>query len=228
MMKKILHLTALLLASGTIACAQTIVGQVNLNFYFGVLSDGAGTVVPDGSFLQIIASTDGSSLAAPTAADFLGGDNNAVVLWQGAFDSTTTGQAGLAAISLTGLNIYADGTAGNYVTAGDPVFVRWFPELTPTDSTPGATVYGQYGYDAIDGTTLDSTWVLPAAGGVGADYFFLTVSAGGTLPDSAGEAAINVATAVPEASTTAALLGAAALLLCCVVRANRARCVCRS
>ena len=98
------------------------------------------------------------------------------------------------------------------MTAGDSLFVRWFPDLTPLDTAPGVAAYGQYGYSNVSGSALDVTWVVPSAGST-TSYSFFTQSAGGSLPDSLGQAAYTTASAVPEPSAAAALFGLAALML---------------
>jgi len=194
--------------------AQTLIGQATLNFYFGVLTDNNGTAIPDGSIVQILASYNGPAIGAATPIDFLGGDTGAVVLWQGGLDSSTSGLAGAASLTLQE-NLYAE--AGN-LTTGSTLYLRWYPSLAGTVTSPGVTLYGQYGYATTSGTALDSSWVV---GGVGSatDYFFLTTSAGGSLADSAGAAVTS--TAVPEPATTAALLGGVGLIFGWFIRRKR-------
>lgn len=220
-MKKYLLLASLMAIGLLPVSAQTIVGQVNLNLTLGILSDGSGTPVADGSLLQVIALTNGSTGALPSTSDFLGGSASAQVLWQGAFDSTGTGVAGAMQLSLGNVSIYQDGTVGNYLTAGDPVIVRWYPSLTTSDTTPGTTGFGQAGYSAVDGTILDTAWVLPAANSSTGtpDLLFLTMSAGGSVPDTAGQAVST--TAVPEPATTATALGGIGLLFGWFIRRKR-------
>lgn len=212
-MKKIL-LPLLLLACVVRLPAQTLLGQVTLNFYLGVLSDSSGTPIADGSMLQIIASDSGTSLAPATSTDFLGGDTGATILWEGGFDSSTSGLAGAASLTLQ-IPIYA---GANEVTTGSTLFVRWYPDVAGSSATPGATAYGQYGYASATGTVLDTSWVVPSAG-ASTDYFLLTTSVGGTLDDTVGQAT-NV-TAVPEPATTATILGGLGLALGWYLRRKR-------
>lgn len=208
-MKRITLLLLCLLTGLGTARAQTVAGTVTLTFDLGLLTDAQGGLLSDGSLVQILANYDGTTLAAPTAGDFLGGDTSAAVLWQGAFDSSTTGIDGAMTVFLSNLTLYADGTTGNYLTAGATLFVRWYPALTAADSAPGVTTFGQYGYSMLSGATLDATWVVPSAGSA-VSYALLTLSVGGSLDESAGQA-VYTTSAIPEPSTAAALCGLAGL-----------------
>jgi len=218
--KKLLLVSLLGLAGLVRLPAQTVVGTDNLTFLLGIMSDSQGVPVTDGSLLQIVASYHGSAIAAATPTDFLGGDTGATVLWQGVVDSNTAGGLTGASIVSFNIDVYADGTTGNYLTSDATLYARWYPSLTTSDSVPGATSYGQYGYSSVGGTLLDSTWVLPAAG-LTAQYSFVTVGAdsGSSIPDSAGVA--SNATAVPEPATTAAMLGGLGLTFGWFIRRKR-------
>ena len=183
--------------------AQTVIGTSNLTFVLGIMADNSGAPLADGSLLQILAGYQGTSIAAPTPGDFLGGDTGATVLWQGSVDSITAGGVAGGTIVSFDVNIYANGTA-NQVTAGTTLFARWYPSLSTASSTPGSTTYGQYGYASASGALLDSSWVVPTIGQT-IQYNFVTTSGGGTLDDTLGKAS-NV-TAVPEPATTATILG---------------------
>lgn len=219
-MKKLLLLLALLAPTGAGALrAQTVAGTVQLTFDLGLLTDAGGNILADGSLIQIIANYDGTSLAAPTSADFLGGDTSSVILWQGGLDSSTTGLAGTTTIQLSDLAVYSNDTTGSYLSAGDSLIVRWFPSLTSSDSTPGVTSFGQYGYSAVSGATLDTSWVVPSASSA-VDYQLLTTDVGGSLASSVGQAT-STTSAVPEPAATAGLMALAALAIGAVVRRRR-------
>ena len=217
-MKKLILVSLLSLAALVRLPAQTVVGQTNLTFVLGILADNNGTPVADGGLLQILASYHGTSLSAATPTDFLGGDTGETVIWQGAVDSTTADNTPGASILNFNVNLYADGTPGNYLTAGSTLFVRWYPTLSAASVSPGTTLYGQYGYSAADGTVLDSTWVLQSIG-TNPQYLFVTVGGGGTIADTAGQATLS--TAVPEPATTAALLGGVGLIFGWFIRRKR-------
>lgn len=221
-MKKLLLLLALFSTAGAVALrAQTVAGTVQLTFDLGLLTDSGGNALADGSLIQIIASYDNTTLASPTSTDFLGGDSSSVILWQGGLDSSVTGIPGTTTVQLSDLTIYANGTPGHYLTAGDSLFVRWYPALTTASSTPGVTSFGQYGYSAVSGATLDTTWVIPAAPAA-VDFQLLTTDVGGLLATSAGKAA-NTTSAVPEPATTAGLMALAAFAVGAVIRRRSLR-----
>ena len=182
-MKKYLSL-GLFLALGAWMNAQTI----TIDFTVGVLTNSTGSAaVADGSLFQVIASND-SVFTAPTTDSFIGGDD--VIAWSGAFDSSTIGLAGAMSVVLSNIS------ASTY--SGDRLLVRWFPTLNSSALSPGVASYGEYGFPN------DASWFAPAAGGT-QSYSMVTVSAGGALSDTLGQAVY--ATAVPEPSTYALIAG---------------------
>jgi hypothetical protein len=207
-MKK--RILSLVLAVGALctmsARAQLVVptGTVELNFTLGQLSTLSGTPVADGSLIQFLAAGSSSFFGPPVTTDFLGQTPGPFILWQGSFDSTTTGIPGAMVLSLTE-NLYAAGTMGSYLKAGDALMVRWYPQLSGSSipSAPGLISYGQY-------TAFD--WIVPPAGAVG-DYSLITVGLGGDVSDASGLASLVVGTPVPEASTFAYVLGGGILVL---------------
>lgn len=181
-MKKIFLI--LLFLGGTFASSQA--QTITMDFTVGILADSLGTPIADGKLIQIIASPD-ATFTAPTTTNFLGGDD--ILLWSGAFDSSTSGVTGAMIINLS------DVSASN---AGYHLAVRWFPSLSSGAATPGNTNYGQYGY--LD----DSSWIAPAAGS-SLSYFFKTISyESGPNANSTGYAT-NI-TAVPEPSSYAIIM----------------------
>lgn len=161
--------------------ASAALAQVTLDIAFGVLSDVNGNVLPNGTLVQIIASTD-TIFTDPTETSFVGESANDSIIFSGALNSATTGISGAAVVSLANINY-----ANQYIT------LRWFPGLSSGAVAPGATTYGQYGY------ADNSSWVAPSAGGTSA-LGFLTVGAGGSLLDTSGRAVLSIA-AIPEPST---------------------------
>lgn len=166
---------------------------ISLDFTVGVLANSDGSLVlSDGALLQIIASPD-TTFATPTTASFLGDNSNDVLLWQGSFDSNTSGTAGVMILSLPSIDLSTTPVAGDYLA------VRWFPSLSGSTipSSPGSTSYGQFDY------SNDNTWIVVSSGYF--NYHFLTQSSGfGSSPDSLGYAS-NI-TAVPEPSSYAAIV----------------------
>lgn len=170
---------------------------VTLNIQSGIMSNSVGTVVPDGSLFQVIASPD-ATFAAPTAGSFTGGSND-IVIFSYAVNSVASGASGYV-LTAPVINL------STYAIAGDFLELRWFPTLTTGSASPGgSTFYGQYGY-AEQST---SAWIAPASGQT-LSYAFLTTSAGGTLADTVGQAMSQTAP-IPEPSTYAAIFGVAAL-----------------
>ena len=167
------------------------------------------TLVPDGALIQLVASTTDTTFTAPTAASFTGNSSDDVVLASFSLDSSTYGPGSfIKALPVT--------LSGN-LTTGDQLILRWFPTLTTLSSSPGAgTIFGQYRTDAtLDGS--EGAWVLPADG-TPYSLVFQTISAGGSVANSAGAA--SLVTAVPEPSSYG-LLGAAALAGVVVRRRRR-------
>lgn len=188
---------------------------VHIDFALGVLSDSLGTPIPNGSLIQIIAAPTTSTFANPTTTDFLGGSSDEYVVYSGSFDSTTTGTPG-AEIFGTDINL------ATFPVAGDALIVRWYPSLTTSNTTPGLTTYGQFGYPN-NPSSLDSsnTWVTPSGGG-SVSFSFLTTSAGGPYADSMGKAS-NTVSAVPEPSSYMVIIGICSALIGLRFRRSAAR-----
>lgn len=220
-MKNTLLMFLLSLAGLGLAHAQTPSGTASLEFDLGLLSDASGAAIPDGSLIQIYATHNGAPLPLPNATDFLGGSTAATLIFQGGFDSSTSGIPGGASIFLSDVPVYSGGTPGNLLDTGDALYVRWYPSLTTANTAPGATTFGQYGFSTVTGTMQDNTWTAPAAIAA-TDYPFLTFSFGGALDDAVGRA-VNLTVAVPEPTTTAALAGLVALGLAGYRRSRAAR-----
>lgn len=194
MIKKLLLVGSVL----GIAISQVRAASATLNFTLGILSDSTGTAIPDGSLLQVIAAPTSSTFANPTTTSFLGGSSDEYLLFSGSFNSSSIGISGATQQPVTiDLNTTP---VGNYA-----ILVRWYPSLTTSNSAPGSTTYGQFGYPE------DSTWFIPSGGGT-VGYSFLTTSAGGSYPDSMGQAS-NTITPVPEPSSYALIIGFCTVLI---------------
>jgi hypothetical protein len=167
--------------------------QTTLTLTLGILTDINSNPVADGSLLQIIASPDGT-FSTPTTDSFLGFGSNNILLWSGGFSSVNTGIAGSTQQDVT-INL-TQNPVTNYAFV-----VRWYPSLTTSDTTPGATLYGEFGHPT------DASWVI-GANGASTPYSFLTQSADSSspYPDSFGQAS-NTVSAVPEPSSYAILIG---------------------
>jgi len=230
-MKSSLLGLALLAAVPLVAHAQ--IGYADLTFNFGILADQSGTPIPDGSLVQIIALTSGTTFSAPTTTSFTGGNANEQILFSGAMDSAdTTGIPG--AMVLGGLPSYPQlveipifATSG-LLQQGDPLLLQWFPTLTSSSASPGVTSFGQYGF------AEDPTWVIPTlpttdgfvtSNGEG-NYNFFTDSLSALVgppdsgPDSLGFASQQTSSGAPFSSAPepasygiAAAIGLAAFTL---------------
>ncbi len=193
-MKKTLLLSTFAAAAFLTASAQA---TLTLNLTAGILYQSNGTTpVPDGTLLQIIASTTDNSFTAPSASSFVGGSSDDTVVASYALNHNTVGSAGgdFHSIVLT--------LSGNW-TAGDQLLLRWWPTLTTSSSSPGAnTTYGQFRTDAVENGST-TAWVTPADGQT-VNLNFLDTAAGGTEPNGNGQGSTNGAaslTVVPEPST---------------------------
>ncbi len=175
--------------------------SVTLSSTFGILYGDSSATDPlaDGSLIQLIASTSGSSFSSPTAASFVSGDDQIVSSFS--FDSSTTGFPGAMLDT-----IIFDLTGG--LATGNPLLLRWFPTLTTSSIAPGAgTLYGEFRTDEFIDDSI--AWFIPADSST-SNLNLLTGAVGGSLPESAGAA--SFVTAVPEPSTTAAIFAGFALL----------------
>ena len=204
-MKKILVLCCAL--AGTLPQSHAQTSTVDFNL--GILSNASGDPLQDGSLLLIVGSSD-NTFAMPTPSSFTGGSLTDTILWQGGFDSSTTGVPGL--MTFTHLQPINDS-----VTAGTKLEVFWFPTLSADAASPGASgvPFGHFGFSFVSG----SSWSLPAAGN-SITLSFLTESAGGDFFDSDGRANFTVS-AVPEPSAYAGLAGLSILGLALWSRRNR-------
>lgn len=184
-------IAALVLITAFAAQAQT----VTLDFTVGQLTQSDGTTpIADGSLIQILAAPTTGDFSIPTPTEFISGSE--IMLWSGAFDSSTLGTAGAMAIAPAPIPT-------STLPAGYSLLVQWFPTLLSTATTPGyGTWFGQFS------TANDVTWVSPAAG-ASETFTFLTVAVGGANANSLGSA--MQMTAVPEPSTYALLAGIACL-----------------
>lgn len=198
-MKKLTFLLSAALAATSINAHASVA----LNLFGGTLSDSFGNAIGDGGLIVLVASTTDSIFSGPaptsslTAGSFFSGDDVILATFDTSF--LNTGLAGGYA-SMSNLNY-----SGN-LTSGDLLQLYWFPTLTLSSTTVGEGIsYGAYRTDSI-ASGSDISWVLPSDGQT-ATLNFLTVSAGGSISDSLGQATL---TTVPEPATTVALLGGVA------------------
>jgi hypothetical protein len=190
-MKKSLLILALSLASAYALEAAAVV-----NLYAGQLRNAGGTPMANGGLLQVIARTNGTTaFTAPTATSFVGGSGDDLVAFSYAMNSVTTGFSGQSLQPVT-LSL------GGSFDTGDPLLLRWWPTLTISSPEPGlGTPYGEYRNGSVVDFS-DIAWIAPSDPS-SFTLNFLTIAAGGSQPDSAGNASLAVA---PEPTTTALMI----------------------
>jgi hypothetical protein len=188
-----LQLRRLFLFFSLASFCATLNASVTIDLSAGQLLTAAGAPLPDGSLIQLLAVTTGTTFAAPSDTSFTGGSADDLVLASFALNSATTGTPGDFdnAIQLT---------LSGGLSVGDALLLRWFPTLTTASATPGSgTSYGQFRTDAVvDGSNI--AWVTPGDGSTDS-LNFTTSSQGGSQPNSAGEATQTTpgSTPVPSA-----------------------------
>jgi hypothetical protein len=151
----------------------------------------------------LVASTTDLAFGDPTPGAFVSGDD--VVLQRWNLDSSL----GDGAFQKT-LNFALTDFAN--LTPNDPLRLYWFPTLDSSSAPQAGTPYGYRN----DGAQLDggAAWQVPADGALAA-LNFLTTTAGGSNPDSAG---VANSTIVPEPSN---LITVFLVLGLCALRATR-------
>jgi hypothetical protein len=176
----------------------------------------------NGYLLQVIADTS-STPGAPTASSFTGTDSNEVVVTSTAMNYVAS--PGDAAINVS----FTLGTTGTPTGTGSYLFLRWYPTLTSSATSPGnGTSYGQFSSlsDEYPSNTSSIDWQIPAFGNY--DMYFLTQSqdslgpgtANNPPPNSAGVANLVVG-AVPEPASISLIAGAIGLGAIAVRRRRR-------
>jgi hypothetical protein len=199
-MKKLL-LTALTLVACSASSFATI--TINLGGAYIYLADGV-TRAPEGSLVQLIASTNDNIFTAPSPTSFTGGSSDDVILASFAVNLEP-------GAFLENIVFSLGGTLG----AGDQLLLRWYPQLTTSASAPGGgSQYGEFRTDLVENSST-TNWLVPADGQTH-DLNFQTMSFGGSRPDVEGAANFVV---VPEPSTYALM----AVGLGAVVVAGRRR-----
>src|SRR4051794_18067021 len=190
-MKKLLFLGLFFVSA---LCARA---DFAINLGAGMLYLPNGTTPqPTGTLVQLLASTTDNVFTLPTPGSFTGGSADDVVL-----ASFTVGSPGVVAQPIT-INF----ASFPNLTVGDFLLLRWYPTLPVGTASPAAgTPFGQFRVDIIENFSTIS-WQVPADGSIN-DLNFLTMSLGGTRPESDGRASL-VVTAVPEPSSVA-LVGVA-------------------
>jgi MYXO-CTERM domain-containing protein len=187
-----------------LVCVRSHATTVTLNLEAAQLLTSGSITIPNGCLIQLLGDTS-TTFGAPTSSSFTGTDPNEVVLASFAMDSSTVGVAGdfkePIILTLTGTGFPPD--------AESDLLLRWYPTLTTSSSTPGSgTSYGQFRTDSIENGS-NIAWVLPASGTKALN--FVTISQGGTEPNSAGVANLIIG-AIPEPSTVSFAFAALALL----------------
>lgn len=181
---------------------------INLGASMLYMADGT-TPAPVGTLVQLLASTTDNLFSPVIAGSFTGGSGDDVVLASFAINSGP----GTVAQPIT-INFAAFAN----LTVGDFLLLRWYPTLLAgTASPPAGAPYGQFRIDIIENFSTIA-WVVPADGSINT-LNFLTMSAGGTEPESAGRAAF-VVSAIPEPGTVA-LLGFSAVGLAAYARRRK-------
>lgn len=225
-MKSFRFLLGLLVASCAVgtASAQTPLGSVSLSVSLGILLDNLGDPIADGSYLQLVATTSGTTdFGTPSPTDFLGGESDNFVLWSGAFDSSTTGLGGGMLLFLSNLDLFAPSAGAGFLAEGSALRVRWFPQLpaAPAPTVPGTTPFGEFGFGAGD-----DNWIIPTgAAGTLVELNLITtdVDPSGIDPSFATAALTTQPgglTPVPEPSTYG-LMAAGALAAFVIWRKRR-------
>jgi hypothetical protein len=201
-MKKLL-LTGLALLGLCASSFATI--TINLGGGYIYFADGL-TRAPVGSLVQLLVSRTDNIFSAPSPTSFTGDSSDDLVLASFAVNQEP-------GVFLQDIVFSLSGTLGT----GDHLLLRWFPTLTTSSSEPGAgTQYGEFRSDFIENNST-TNWTVPADGQTH-DLNFITMSLGGSRPDSEGAANLAV---IPE-PTTYALLATGLGALALVRRRNKA------
>lgn len=183
------------------------VASVTVNITAGALTDLNETPL-DTAYFQLIATTDPDGVfSLPTTSGFagagemiLGGQRVASVADGGIFQLTFNFEL------------------GSGIQAGQSFLLRWWPDLTDSETFPYAGAnYGQFTVSG-SGEGSVAAWEIPSDGSV-IDLEFLTESIGGSQPNAAGQASFAV---IPEPSTYAlGVLGALGAAVALRRRRNR-------
>lgn len=176
-------------------------GAIAVNFSGVAFLDSLGNTVPDGTLVQIIASTADAVFSDPTPISFVSNDDRIIASFS--VDAGTSGVAGgtVAALIIPDYSTFAG------FTLGDSLMLRWFPSLTIGATQPGITSYGSYRTDSIlDGSNI--AWIAPADAGGTWTLSVISVDFGGSTSNAMMTASLVV---IPEPSSFAALAGLAVL-----------------
>jgi hypothetical protein len=216
-MKKV---TAIAVAVASLMAYQAANAAVVINVTAGDLTTTAGSpgnLVPDNALAILVADTTG--VAAPTnlaASSSLSVGSNLTLQVSGdTYQILYAWNSGLG----SGQQGLLSDTTGNIpgTTAGNPLYLLFFPNLTLASTTAGAgTSYGEYG-GAVEpaGELLgngSAAWVMPSPG-ANVSLVATTPSEGGVTPYAELQATLVT---VPEPSSIAlvliGLLGAAGMV----------------
>jgi PEP-CTERM motif len=177
---------------------------VTLNLFAGQLTlpDGI-TPLPDGTRVQLLAHTNSGATDFSPVTPGAFAASNEIVLASFAVDSSIFGIPG-SAVKAIELEYLADFyRPGFTLAAGAPLLLRWYSDPALTNRTPqSGDRYGQYRTlnGTIDGS--ETPWVAPNPGSYALN--FQTVSAGGSVANTAG--ASTVVVAVPEPATVSLMV----------------------
>lgn len=228
-MKKIVLIVAAALALMSVQSHAQ--GTAGLVITAGELMKAGGSgVMPNNMLIQLISDTS-LTPGAPTANSFTGTDPNEFVLATGEMEDSSSGFGAGQGVTTLSFNINV-GATGTPTAAGNYLFLRWYPTLAESATSPGAgTSYGQYNSTSSQFYPTDSSetsWEIPAAGSNGVDLWFITANQASnsaltgltpnfTVPNSDGYASDTVA-AIPEPATVSLLAGAFAIGAMCLRR----------
>lgn len=168
-MRKWIHV--LLLSMGLMPLL--LKGEYVLNIGAGVLVTPAGTVVPPGTLVALVASTADGSFGPVDPGTLASGDDIVLATW-------TTDDLGGPGTTLRSIRLRRADYPG--LDAGDPVALRVFPGQGANDLPDELDPYAELRVASLaDGSEMP--WALPSRGGT-YRLHYLSPGVGGTRTDS--------------------------------------------
>jgi hypothetical protein len=197
-----------LLATNTMASVSIIVDALNVNAHSTLPAPQTtlGLLVVDKTGDGFITGTLNDGLAI-SIGSYWGGSTDDLII--GADRISSTGTEGYLSIGLSNYT-YPSG-----VTAGMKFGIVWLPDQPSGNSSTLAP--GWYGLFSDSAGTYSAAWVLPPDPTALSSYDMTTVSQGGSVPNSAGNANYQI---IPEPSTW--LLVGSGLLGVVLIRRRKA------